>query len=137
MLFHLAARHQGQAKGPGKSAGTTETAIIESLIEEAQQSSQDRKEEKRRWALEKTITRNSSKLAQELNKIRLDATTRHLDTCLKRLSGWQVYLNEQAPELSSEQESEANKIAEKRMREIQEAIRAIVAKHEMMSPRNI
>tara|TARA_B100001059_G_scaffold228394_1_gene259409 strand:+ start:830 stop:1504 length:675 start_codon:yes stop_codon:yes gene_type:complete len=135
--FTLPRDTKAKLKGLAKSAGTTETAIIESLIEEAQQSSQDRKEEKRRWALEKTITRNSSKLAQELNKIRLDATTRHLDTCLKRLSGWQVYLNEQAPELSSEQESEANKIAEKRMREIQEAIRAIVAKHEMMSPRNI
>lgn len=135
--FTLPRDTKAKLKGLAKSAETTETAIIESLIEGAQQSSQDRKEEKRREALVKTITRNSSKLAQELNKIRLEATTKHLDACLKRLAGWQVYLNEQAPELSSEQESEANKIAEKRMREIQEAIRAIVAKHEMMSPRNI
>ena len=64
-------------------------------------------------------------------------TTKHLDASLRRLAGWQVYLNEQTPELSAEQESEANRIAEKRMREIQEAIRAVLAKHEMMSPRNI
>lgn len=135
--FTLPRDTKAKLKGLAKSAGTTETTIIESLIEGAQQSSQDQKEEKRREALEKTITRNSSKLAQELNKIRLEVTTKHLDASLKRLASWQVYLNEQAPELSSEQESEANRIAEKRMREIQEAIRAVVAKHEMMSPRNI
>ena len=135
--FTLPRDTKAKLKGLAKIAETTETAIIESLIEGAQQSSQDRKEEKRREALEKTITRNSSKLAQELNKIRLEATTKHLDASLKRLASWQVYLNEQTPELSAEQESEANRIAEKRMREIQEAIRAIVAKHEMMSPRNI
>lgn len=135
--FTLPRDTKAKLKGLAKSAETTETAIIESLIEGAQQSSQDRKEEKRREALVKTITRNSSKLAQELNKIRLEVTTKHLDASLKRLASWQVYLNEQAPELSSEQESEANRIAEKRMREIQEAIRAVVAKHEMMSPRNI
>ena len=135
--FTLPRDTKAKLKGLAKSAGTTETAIIESLIEGAQQSSQDQKEEKRREALVKTITRNSSKLAQELNKIRLEATTKYLDASLKRLASWQVYLNEQAPELSSEQESEANRIAEKRMREIQEAIRAVVAKHEMMSPRNI
>ncbi|WP_426944548.1 hypothetical protein ACP4J5_02440 [Pseudomonas oryzihabitans] len=135
--FTLPRDTKAKLKGLAKSAGTTETAIIEDLIEGARQSRQDRKEEKRREVLEKTIARNSSKLAQELNKIRLEVTTKHLDASLKRLASWQVYLNEQAPELSSEQESEANKIAEKRMREIQEAIRAVVAKHEMMSPRNI
>lgn len=135
--FTLPRDTKAKLKGLAKSAGTTDTAIIESLIEGALQSSQDQKEEKRREALEKTITRNSSKLAQELNKIRLEATTKHLDASLKRLAGWQVYLNEQTPELSAEQESEANRIAEKRMREIQEAIRAVVAKYEMMSPRNI
>lgn len=135
--FTLPRDTKAKLKSLAKSAETTETAIIESLIEGALQSSQDQKEEKRRGALVKTITRNSSKLAQELNKIRLEATTKHLDASLKRLAGWQVYLNEQAPELSAEQESEANRIAEKRMREIQEAIRTVVAKYEMMSPRNI
>ncbi|WP_028241380.1 hypothetical protein [Stutzerimonas azotifigens] len=135
--FTLPRDTKAKLKGLAKSSGTTETAIIESLIEAAQQLSQDRKEEKRREALQKTITRNASKLAQELSKIRLDATTRHLEISLKRLASWQVYLNEQPPELSSEQELEASKIAEKQMREIQEAIRAMLAKHELMSPRVI
>lgn len=135
--FTLPLNTKDKLKILAKNADTTETAIIESLIAGALQSSQDQKEGKRREALEKTITRNSSKLAQELNKIRLEVTTKHLDASLRRLAGWQVYLNEQTPELSAEQESEANRIAEKRMREIQEAIRAVLAKHEMMSPRNI
>ena len=135
--FTLPLNTKDKLKILAKKADTTETAIIESLIAGALQSSQEQKEGKRREALEKTITRNSSKLAQELNKIRLEVTTKHLDASLRRLAGWQVYLNEQTPELSAEQESEANRIAEKRMREIQEAIRAVLAKHEMMSPRNI
>ena len=135
--FTLPLNTKDKLKILAKNADTTETAIIESLIAGALQSSQDQKEGKRREALEKTITRNSSKLAQELNKIRLEVTTKHMDASLRRLAGWQVYLNEQTPELSAEQESEANRIAEKRMREIQEAIRAVLAKHEMMSPRNI
>lgn len=135
--FTLPLNTKDKLKILAKNADTTETAIIESLIAGALQSSQEQKEEKRREALEKTITRNSSKLAQELNKIRLEVTTKHLDACLKRLVGWQVYLNEQSPELSPEQQSEALKLAEKQMREIQEAIRAAVAKHEMMSPRVI
>ena len=135
--FTLPLNTKDKLKILAKNADTTETAIIESLIAGALQSSQDQKEGKRREALEKTITRNSSKLAQELNKIRLEVTTKHLDASLRRLAGWQVYLNEQTPELSAEQESEANRIAEKRMREIQEAIRAVLAKHEMMCPRNI
>ncbi len=135
--FTLPRDTKAKLKGLAKSAGTTETAILEKLIQEAQQASQDQKEEKRRESLEKKITRNSDKLAQELNKIRFEATTKHLDACLKRLAGWQVYLNEQSPELSPEQQSEALKLAEKQMREIQEAIRAAVAKYEMMSPRVI
>ena len=135
--FTLPLNTKAKLKTLAKEADTTETAVLEKLIEEAQQASQDQKEEKRREALEKTITRNSSKLAQELNKIRLEVTTKHLDACLKRLAGWQVYLNEQSPELSPEQQSEALKLAEKQMREIQEAIRAAVAKYEMMSPRVI
>ena len=135
--FTLPLNTKDKLKILAKNADTTETAIIESLIAGALQSSQDQKEGKRREALEKTITRNSSKLAQELNKIRLEVTTKHLDANLRRLAGWQVYLNEQTPELSAEQESEANRIAEKRMREIQEAIDAVEAKHERMSPRNI
>ncbi|ATR84933.1 hypothetical protein [Aquipseudomonas alcaligenes] len=135
--FTLPILTRDKLKALAAKDGTTETAILEAMINEAQQASEDQKEEERREALNKKVTRNSDKLAQELIKIRLEATTKHLDACLKKLAGWQVYLNEQSPELSPEQESEANRIAEKRMREIQEAIRAAVAKHEMMSPRNI
>ncbi|GLU38081.1 hypothetical protein [Pseudomonas sp. NBRC 100443] len=135
--FTLPCSTKAKLKRMAKSAGTTETEILESLIEGAQQAKDVQKEEKRREALEKMITRNSNKLAQELNKIRLEATTRHLDACLKQLSSWQVYLNEQAPELSLEQQDEAIKLSEKRMREIREAIGAAVAKYEMMSPRLI
>src|SRR5690606_37300574 len=77
--FTLPRDTKAKLKGLAKSSGTSETAIIERLIEPAQQLRQDRKEEKRREALQKTITRNASKLAQELSKIRLDATTRHLE----------------------------------------------------------
>ena len=67
--FTLPLNTKDKLKILAKNADTTETAIIESLIAGALQSSQDQKEGKRREALEKTITRNSSKLAQELNKI--------------------------------------------------------------------
>ena len=57
-----------------------------------------------------------------------------IESVLGKTRFWQAH---RESELSAEQESEANRIAEKRMREIQEAIRAVLAKHEMMSPRNI
>ncbi|WHL27421.1 hypothetical protein QJS63_23795 [Pseudomonas juntendi] len=85
--FTLPLNTKDKLKILAKNADTTETAIIESLIAGALQSSQDQKEGKRREALEKTITRNSSKLAQELNKIRLEVTTKHLDASLRRLAG--------------------------------------------------
>lgn len=51
--FTLPRDTKAKLKGLAKSAETTETAIIESLIAGALQSSQDQKEEKRREALGK------------------------------------------------------------------------------------
>ncbi len=58
--FTLPCSTKAKLKRMAKSAGTTETEILESLIEGAQQAKDVQKEEKRREALEKMITRNSN-----------------------------------------------------------------------------
>jgi len=46
-------------------------------------------------------------------------------------------MGDESPALNPDEEAAANALAEKRMRETQEAIGASVAKHEMMSPRSM
>jgi len=134
--FTLPRATKAKLKSLAKAGRTTETAIIEGLIEGAQQASQAQKEEKRRHALEKKISRNSSKLQQELFTIKLTATRKHLMDSLKQLARWEVFFDQPGPELSPEQEAKAGEIAKKRMQAMQEAIEAAAAKHELMSPRN-
>lgn len=135
--FTLPKKTKTALKRLAKSNGTTETAIIRTLIEEASKTAQCHKEVKRNEALEARITRNSSKLSQELNEVRLKEANRHLGRSLERLARWETYLEGELPELTSDQEAAAIALAEKRMREIQEVIRVSVAKREMMSPRSI
>lgn len=120
-----------------KSHKTTETAIIESLIEGASQAAQDQKGEKRRETITAKVTRNSSKLAHELNAVRIYEAKKHLTHCLKQLARWEILFKDERLELSPEDEAAANKLAEKRMRETQDAINASVAMREMMSPRSL
>ena len=56
---------------------------------------------------------------------------------MKQLARWETFLKEELPELSYEDEAAATALAERRMRVVQEAIDASVAKHEMLSPRSV
>jgi hypothetical protein len=135
--FTLPRPTKATLKRLAKSHNRTETAIIESLIEGASQAAQDQKEEKRRKAITAKVTRNSSKLAHELNAVRIDEAKKHLSHCLKQLARWEILFKDERLELSLEDEAAANKLAEKRMRETQDAISASVAMREMMSPRSL
>jgi hypothetical protein len=107
------------------------------LIEGASQAAQDQKGEKRREAIAAKVTRNSSKLAHELNGVRIEEANKHLKRCLKQLVIWELFYEGIQPELLPEDEPAANELIEKRMREIQEAIGAAVAKREYLSPRSL
>jgi hypothetical protein len=116
---------------------TTETALIERLINGALLAAQDQKEEKRRETITAKITRNSSKLAHELNGVRIEEANKHLKRCLKQLAIWELFYEGIQPGLPPEDDPAANERTEKRMREIQEAIGAAVAKREYLSPRSL
>ncbi len=116
---------------------TTETALIERLIEGAVQVASIQKEAMRREAQMTKVIHNSRKLEQELDKVRIDETKKQLHHCMKQLARWESFLKEELPELSLEDEAAAAALAEKRLRVIQEAINAAVAKNEMLSPRSI
>jgi hypothetical protein len=135
--FTLPRQTKATLKGLAKSHKTTETAVIERLIEGASLAAQDQKGEKRREAIIAKITRNSSKLAHELNGVKIDETKKHLSHCLKQLARWEIFFKDEQPELSPEDEAAANKRSEIRLRATQDAINASVAKHQMMSPRSL
>ena len=91
----------------------------------------------RREAQVAKVIHNSRKLEQELDKVRIDETRKQLHHCMKQLARWETFLQEELPELSPEAEATATALAESRMRAIQEAISAAVAKREMLSPRSV
>lgn len=135
--FTLPRATKATLKTLAKRHKTTETALIERLIEGASQAAQDQKGEKRREAITAKITRNSSKLAHELNGVRIEEANKHLKRCLKQLVIWELFYEGIQPDLPPEDETAANELTEKRMREIQEAIGAAVAKREYLSPRSL
>ena len=83
------------------------------------------------------VTRNTSKLANELNQIRIEETKKQLRHCLKRLTLWETSMGNELPTLTADEEAKAIANVENRMRVIQEAVDASVAMHEMMSPRSV
>lgn len=113
------------------------TAQIQRLIEDATKLTEEQKETKYREAQAAKITRNVSKLTQELSQIRIASTQKQLRHCLTQVVRWETSMNGELPELSAEEEAKAAVLVEKRMRVIQEAINVTVIKHEMMSPRSI
>lgn len=135
--FTLPRATKATLKTLAKRHKTTETALIERLIEGASQAAQDQKGEKRREAITAKVTRNSSKLAHELNGVRIEEANKHLKRCLKQLAIWELFYKGIQPDLPPENEPAANELTEKRMHEIQEAIGAAVAKREYLSPRSL
>jgi hypothetical protein len=134
--FTLPRQTKATLKWLAKSQNTTETAVIERLIEGASKAAQDQKEGKRREALVEKVTRNSSKIAHELNQVRIEEAKKHLKYCLKQLADWEVFYEGVQLSPDPEDEATATELATKRMREIQAAISAAVAQHELMNPRS-
>ncbi|HBO3179815.1 MULTISPECIES: hypothetical protein [Pseudomonas] len=135
--FTLPLETKTTLKSLAKGHKTTETALIQRLIEVAAQAAAEQKEGMRRDAQMAKVTRNARKLTQELDKVRIDETRKQLHHCMKQLARWETFLKEELPELSHEDEAAATTLAERRMRVAQEAIDASVAKHEMLSPRSV
>lgn len=135
--FTLPLEIKATLKRLAKSSKTTETALIQRLIEDAAQLAEAQKETRHQENLMAKVTRNTSKLAHELNQIRIAENQKHLLHCLKRLALWETSMGDELPALNPDEEAAANALAEKRMRATQEAIGASVAKHEMMSPRSM
>ena len=135
--FTLPLKTKTTLKSLAKSSKTTETALIERLIEGAAQVASVQEEAMRREAQVAKVIHNSRKLEQELDKVRIDETRKQLHHCMKQLARWEKFLQEELPELSPEAEATATALAESRMRAIQEAISAAVAKREMLSPRSV
>ncbi|MFJ2680803.1 hypothetical protein [Pseudomonas sivasensis] len=134
--FTLPLETKTTLKSLAKSSKTTETALIERLIEGAAQVASVQEEAMRREAQVAKVIHNSRKLEQELDKVRIDETRKQLHHCMKQLARWETLLQE-LPELSPEDEATATALAESRMRAIKEAISAAVAKREMLSPRSV
>ncbi|MCU8952008.1 hypothetical protein OE494_17410, partial [Pseudomonas aeruginosa] len=111
--------------------------LIENLIEAASKQVSIYKEEARHESQAMKAIRNARKLEQELAKTRIEETKKQLHHCMKQLAQWETYLEEALPALPPENEAAATILAEQRLRIIQEAIDAAVAKHAMMSPRAI
>lgn len=134
--FTLPLETKTTLKRLAKRSKTTETALIERLIEGAAQVASVQKEAMRREAQVTKVIHNSRKLEQELDKVRIDETRKQLRRCMQQLARWETFLKEELPELSPEDEATATALADSRMRETQEAINAFVARHEMLSPRS-
>ncbi|MBF8805594.1 hypothetical protein [Pseudomonas asiatica] len=132
--FTLPRETKATLKTLAKNYGTSETMLIQRLIDaEAQQAQKQKRQEE----LMTTITRNTNKLAQELSQVRIEETEKQLLHCLKQLARWEICLNEEQPPLAPEDDPAAVAVAENRMKAIREAISASVAYHELMSPRSI
>jgi len=135
--FTLPTATKSKLKALAKRHKTTETGLIENLIEAASKQVSIYKEEARHESQAMKAIRNARKLEQELAKTRIEETKKQLHHCMKQLAQWETYLGEALPALPPENEAAATILAEQRLRIIQEAIDAAVAKHAMMSPRAI
>ncbi|APU31912.1 hypothetical protein UYA_20090 [Ectopseudomonas alcaliphila JAB1] len=116
---------------------TTETGLIERLIEAASKQVAIQKEETRHESQAMKAIRNARKLEQELAKVRIDETEKQLHHCLKQLARWEAFLKEEQPALSPEDEAAATALIKQRLHVIHEAIDAAVARHQLTSPRNV
>lgn len=135
--FTLPLETKATLKRLAKISKTTETAQIQRLIEVAAQAALEQKEAMRCDAQVAKVIRNSRKLEQELDKIRIEETRKQLRHCLKQLALWEATMGGELPEAAHGEEAKAAALTEQRMRVIQEAIDAAVAKHAMLSPRSI
>lgn len=135
--FTLPLETKTTLKRLAKRSKTTETALIERLIEGAAQVASLQKEAMRHEAQMTKVISNSRKLEQELDKIRIEETRKQLRHCLKQLALWEATMGGEMPEATHGEEIKATALTEQRMRVIQEAIDAAVAKHAMLSPRSI
>lgn len=135
--FTLPKATKAKLKTLAKRHKITETGLIERLIENASQQASIQKAEALRESQSMKAIRNARKLEQELAKVRISEARKQLFHCAKQLARWEVFLKEDQPELSSEDEVAATALAERRMRVVKEAIDAAVGKHEMLSPRAI
>lgn len=135
--FTLPLETKTTLKRLAKNHKTTETALIQRFIEDAANLAEAQKETRLQENLMAKVTRNKSKLANELNQIRIEETKKQLRHCLKRLTLWETSMGNELPTLTADEEAKAIANVENRMRVIQEAVDASVAMHEMMSPRSV
>ncbi|MBG0843496.1 hypothetical protein [Ectopseudomonas toyotomiensis] len=135
--FTLPSETKNTLKRLAKSHRTTETALIQQMIENAALAAAEQKEAIRHEAAMAKVVRNSRKLAQELDSVRINETRKQLRHCVKQLARWEFFLKNEQPELSSEDEATATAMAERRMRAIHETIEASVAKYKILSPRSL
>ncbi|HCF7666247.1 TPA: hypothetical protein NIK52_003750 [Pseudomonas aeruginosa] len=135
--FTLPSETKATLKTLAKRYKTTETGLIERLIERASQQASIQREEARHESQAMKAIRNARRLEQELAKVRTDETEKHLRHCLNQLARWEAFLKEEQPALSPEDEAAATALTKQRLHVIHEAIDAAVAKHQLTSPRNI
>jgi len=132
--FTLPRETKATLKTMAKKYGTSETMLIQRLIDaEAQQAQKQKRQEE----LTAKITHNAQKLAQELSQVRIEETEKRLLHCLKQLARWEIFLKEELSSLPPEEEAAASEAAEKQMKSIREAVNASVAYRELMSPRSM
>lgn len=132
--FTLPRETKATLKTLAKNYSTSETMLIQRLIDaEAQQAQKQKRQEE----LMTTITRNTNKLAQELSQARIEETEKRLLHCLKQLARWEIFFKEELFSLTAEEEAAAAEAAEKQMKSIREAVNASVAHRELMSPRSM
>ncbi len=135
--FTLPSATKTTLKTLAKRHKTTETGLIERLIEAASKQVAIQKEETRHESQAMKAIRNARKLEQELAKVRIDETEKQLHHCLKQLARWEAFLKEEQPALSPEDEAAATALTKQRLHVIHEAIDAAVARHQLTSPRNV
>jgi hypothetical protein len=135
--FTLPSATKATLKTLAKRYKTTETALIERLIEKASQQALIQREAARHESQAMKAIRNSRKLEQELAKVRIEETRKQLRHCVKQLALWETSLGAELPALTPDEEAKANALTDHRMRVIHEAIDASVAQYKLLSPRAI
>ncbi|MER1218708.1 hypothetical protein AAA602_27565 [Pseudomonas aeruginosa] len=137
--FTLPRETKATLKSLAKSHAITETALIQRLIEGAAQATSEQKEAMYREAQAAKVIRNSRKLAQELDKVRIEETQKQLRHCLKQLALWEISVGGELvlPRPGPAGEAQATALTEQRMRVIREVIEASVAEHKILNPRSL
>ncbi|HFQ9133957.1 hypothetical protein SAMN03097710_101162 [Pseudomonas aeruginosa] len=135
--FTLPSATKATLKTLAKRYKTTETGLIERLIERASRQASIQREEARHESQAMKAIRNARKLEQELAKVRIEETGKQLRHCLKQLALWEVLMGDELRGPNAIEEAKATALTEQRLRVIQEAIDAAVAKHATLSPRSI